>query len=69
MSRIVLGFIIILAHFTLGATTAGAQDTPLVMEGKKQLFQRVLVRDRTHARSAPNGVEGPVVPPLRALFV
>ncbi|WP_456385717.1 vWA domain-containing protein [Profundibacter sp.] len=69
MSRIVLGFIIILAHVTLNATIAGAQDTPLVMEGKKQLFQRVLVRDRTLARSEPNGVEGSEVLPLRALFV
>lgn len=69
MPRIFLGFIFILAHIAFGATTVVAQDAPLMMDGKKQLFQRVLVRERTHARSEPDGTQGVEVPPLRALFV
>lgn len=46
-----------------------AQQSPLLMPGKTQLFQRVLVRDQVGRRPAPNGTEGAVLAPLTALFV
>lgn len=53
----------------LPATRVMAQQSPLLMEGKSQLKQRVLVRDRTPSSAEPDGEAGPEVPPLRALFV
>ena len=46
-----------------------AQQKPLLMEGKSQLKQRVLVRERTVSRASPDGETGLEIPPLRALFV
>jgi serine/threonine-protein kinase PpkA len=61
-----------LAFGALTAISTGpllAQQKPLIMEGKSQLKQRVLVRERTPSRAAPDGKSGVEVPPLRALFV
>lgn len=73
MSRIILiallGVATLFATLSVTASVAVAQDVPLIMEGKEALFQRVLVREKTHAFSEPNGTEGVEVPPLRALFV
>jgi serine/threonine-protein kinase PpkA len=54
---------------TLGGLAAQAQDRPLLMEGKKQLYQRVLVRDSVPKRDGPDGNAGAQVSPLSALYV
>lgn len=73
MSRLILitllGVATLFGSLTVTAPVAVAQDVPLIMEGKEALFQRVLVREKTHAFSAPNATQGAEVPPLRALFV
>jgi serine/threonine-protein kinase PpkA len=51
------------------ALPTAAQETPLLMPGKTQLFQRVLLQDQTIRRDAPNGREGAALAPLTALFV
>lgn len=43
--------------------------TPLLMEGKDSLFQRVLIRDATERRDAPDGTAGARLAPLQPLFV
>jgi len=73
MPRIILitflGIVILFANVASITSAAAAQDVPLLMEGKEQLYQRVLVRDRTPSRNAPDGELGEEIPPLRALFV
>ena len=55
--------------------TSGAQQTPagprapLLMEGKKTLFQRVLTRPETRPYDKPDGAAGSVLPPMSALYV
>ena len=61
--------IALFANIGIFASTAAAQDKPLIMEGKQELYQRVLVRDRTPARNEPNGTEADDILPLTALFV
>lgn len=46
-----------------------AQSTPLLMNGKDTLYQRVLVRERTIARATPGAENGSTVMPLTALYV
>ncbi|QQS14004.1 MAG: VWA domain-containing protein [Rhodospirillales bacterium] len=59
------------------APTAGAQRTPppagprapLLMEGKKTLFQRVLTRPDARPFDKPAGTAGAALPPMTALYV
>ncbi|GFE64095.1 vWA domain-containing protein [Litoreibacter roseus] len=51
------------------AAPAVGQDRPLLMDGKSQLYERVLVRDRVPARDGPNGAPGEEVAPLKPLYV
>ena len=53
------------------AGTSLAQDTrsPLIMEGKTNLPQRVLVRNAETGRDSPDGQEVEPVAPLQQLFV
>lgn len=55
----------------LAAPPALAQPaTPLLIEGKQTLYQRVLVREATAGRDAREGRDsGPAVRPLQALYV
>lgn len=46
-----------------------ASETPLLIEGKDSLFQRVLVREATDQYDAPDGAAMASVPPLTPLFV
>ena len=59
----------ILLVLALTATPALAQQTPLLMDGKDTLFQRVLVRERSVAHSAPDQAGSRPVRPLEALYV
>lgn len=62
-------FALVPVALVLAASPLQAQQTPLVMEGKTTLFQRVLVRERSVAHTAP-GVPGAApVRPLQALYV
>src|SRR5262245_21558475 len=42
---------------------------PLLMEGKKTLFQRVLTRPEAKPYDKPGGTAGNVLPPMTALYV
>lgn len=53
----------------LGLSPAIAQERPLLMDGKKELFQRVLIRERVAMHDAPEGTQMAQVAPLSALYV
>lgn len=53
----------------VGAGPAAAQETPMLMEGKTQLYQRVLIRDRVPALDAPGGAVIGQLTPLDPYFV
>jgi serine/threonine-protein kinase PpkA len=48
---------------------AAAQDAPLLMPGKTQIFQRVLIRNESLGRETPGDDTGTALAPLTALFV
>lgn len=52
----------------LSAAPLSARE-PLLMDGKKTLFQRVLIRDATKRHDAPGGTPGAALAPLQPLFV
>ncbi|WP_339948870.1 vWA domain-containing protein [uncultured Albimonas sp.] len=66
--RVLLG---LLAAFgcLLAAPAPARAETPLVMEGKETLPQRVLTRTEAARRSAPGETPGATVPPMVQLFV
>ena len=74
-ARRVVTAVAMLVAFLALAGTSGAQQSspgpraPLLMEGKKTLFQRVLTRPETKPYDKPDGAAGSVLPPMSALYV
>lgn len=48
---------------------SGGPRSPLLLEGKKTLFQRVLTRPEARPFDKPAGTAGAVLPPMTALYV
>lgn len=58
------------AALALGvAIPAIAQEKPLLIEGKEQLFQRVIMRETTKALDQPDGAKVQALRPLQPLYV
>ena len=74
MVRRVLTLVAMMVAVMALAGSAAAQQsspgprTPLLMEGKKTLFQRVLTRPETKPHDKPDGTAGNVLPPMSALY-
>lgn len=49
--------------------SASFAETPMLMEGKSSLFQRVLIREQTTRHDSPDGAAGDALAPLQPLFV
>jgi serine/threonine-protein kinase PpkA len=56
----------LVAVFLAGAATA---ETPLLMDGKTSLYQRVLLREAVARHSAPDQAEEAMLRPLQAFYV
>src|SRR5262245_22508703 len=75
MARRVVTTVAMIAAVLALAGAASAQQpspgprAPLLMEGKKTLFQRVLTRPDTKPCDKPDGTAGSVLPPMSALYV
>ncbi|HEX2890175.1 vWA domain-containing protein [Vineibacter terrae] len=73
--RVATASAVVLAAALMLVTAAVAQQpssggrTPLLMEGKKTLFQRVLTRPDAQPFDKPGGTAGAALPPMSALYV
>ncbi|MCW5748685.1 MAG: VWA domain-containing protein [Alphaproteobacteria bacterium] len=61
--------LLVLAASAVAQQTPAGPRTPLVMEGKKTLFQRVLTRPEARPFDKPGGSAGAVLPPMSVLYV
>ncbi len=70
MGRMIRALIAVAFVVSFHTAPLAAQDVrPLVIDGKDTLFQRVLLRNRIQARSAPDGEILRSFAPLQALYV
>ena len=68
MSRFALAASALLA-LTIGSSLARADDKPLIQEGKKTLFQRVLTTPGCQLSSAAGGDAGAAQPTFSRFYV